>query len=66
MIERSASRQEIDRNEEAFSHLRAELSRSLMLIDQYHFVHLMRLTDYAERTISAAEGATKFAPKIKY
>lgn len=46
-----ATNQEIDRNEEAFSLLRAELSRSLTLLQQYHFDHLSRLTDYAAHTM---------------
>ena len=61
MTERLAGKQEVDRNDEAFSLLREELSRSLMLIRKHHFDHLVRLTDFAERTISAAEGATELS-----
>ena len=64
MTDRLASKQDIDRSEEAFSLLREELARSLMLIRKYHFDHLVRLTDYAERTISVAQGANKITPEI--
>jgi hypothetical protein len=57
-----AGNQEIDGNKEAFCHLREELSRSLMLVRQYHspqhFGDLVRMTNELNCQIARTKVAT--------